>query len=108
QNKVADQVRKLRRQPADARRERSVNLEEMTVASREAPPPRVIAGRDLLKAVLHALPDEERRLAELRMAGQTWPEISAVLGHTPEARRKQLARALDAVALQLGLEDDDP
>ena len=37
---------------------------------------------------------------------RSWPDIAAELGGTPDARRKQLARALDRVAAELGLEDE--
>ena len=46
------------------------------------------------------------RLAELRMAGHTWPQVAAAVGAGAEACRKQLARALDHVVQHLGLEDD--
>jgi hypothetical protein len=68
-------------------------------------PSHVIAGRDLLCEVLQRLTEEERHLANLRAQGRTWPQISHALGGTAEARRKQLARALDRVSRQLGLDD---
>src|SRR5262245_8858400 len=108
QNKVADQVRRLRRRPADARRDRASDPADPGLVGREPPPARTASARDLLQALLRELPEEERRLAELRMEGLTWPEVSAAVGGSAEARRKQLARALDAVVQQLGLEDIGP
>ena len=51
------------------------------------------------------LTEEEQRLAELRGQGCTWPEIAARLGGNPQARRRQLTRALDRVTQHLGLEE---
>jgi RNA polymerase sigma-70 factor (ECF subfamily) len=61
--------------------------------------------RDLLQEVRHRLSDEERRLADCRAQSQTWEDIAAELGGSPEALRKKLARALDRVSHQLGLDD---
>jgi RNA polymerase sigma-70 factor (ECF subfamily) len=105
-NKVADRLRQLRRQPADGRRERAASVEGMELAEREPGPERVAAARDLLRAVLTGLPEPERRLAELRMAGHTWPQIAAAVGAGADACRKQLTRALNHVLEQLGLENE--
>jgi hypothetical protein len=45
--------------------------------------------------------EEERALANLRADGCGWTEIAARLGGTAEARRKQLARAVDPVEQHL-------
>ena len=59
-------------------------------------------------AALYArLGAEERDLAERRAAGQTWPEIAVAVGGTAQARRKQLARAIDHLAPELGLDPED-
>ena len=68
-------------------------------------PSRVVAGRELLRAFRERLLPEERRLAELRAQGVGWDEIAAEVGGTAQARRKQLARALDRVTAELGLEE---
>jgi hypothetical protein len=75
------------------------------VAAEEPTPERRVAGRELLNAVRHGLSPDERRLADLRADGLTWPEVAAQAGGTPEGRRKQLRRALDLVLTGLGLED---
>ena len=49
---------------------------------------------------------DERRLLELRNDGHDWAAIAARLGGSAEALRKKLARALDRVAEQLGLDDE--
>jgi RNA polymerase sigma-70 factor (ECF subfamily) len=105
-NKLASQVRRLHSRPADRRRVRAGGLEELDVLVATDPGPgKVAAARDLLHMVLGRLPDEERRLADLRARGLTWPQVVGEVGGTSEARRKQLARALDRVLHELGLED---
>jgi hypothetical protein len=49
--------------------------------------------------------EEERQLADLRADGRDWNQIAAQCGGSPEALRKQLARAIDRVSAELGLED---
>ena len=70
-------------------------------------PDRVAAGRDLLAALRRRLTPEERDLADRRGAGQGWAEIAAAVGGTAKARQMQLKRAIDRVAPELGLTDDD-
>jgi RNA polymerase sigma-70 factor (ECF subfamily) len=69
-------------------------------------PDRLAAGQELLREVTARLGPEERRLAALRADGRTWPDIAAQLGGEPQARRKQLSRALTRVLHELGLEED--
>jgi RNA polymerase sigma factor (sigma-70 family) len=70
-------------------------------------PSQEVAWRDLLGAVRGRLSDEERQLADRRGKSQGWEQIAAEMGGSPEALRKKLARALDRVARQLGLDDLD-
>ena len=61
-----------------------------------------------LVVVVHA--DVElrvRRLVELRGQGRDWAGIAQEVGGSPEALRKQLARALERVGEQLGLDEAD-
>jgi hypothetical protein len=64
-----------------------------------------VAARDLLQEFRKRLSEEERALADQRARGREWAEIAAERGGSPEALRKQLARALDRVAQELGLEE---
>jgi RNA polymerase sigma-70 factor (ECF subfamily) len=66
-------------------------------------PSQVVAGKELLEQVRVRMTDEERRIAERRVAGYDWAQIAAEIGGTPEALRKRLARAFDRVAGELGL-----
>jgi DNA-directed RNA polymerase specialized sigma24 family protein len=63
------------------------------------------AWKDLLQEVRGRLSNEERRLADRRAERREWSEIATELGGSPEALRKQLARALDRVSNQLGLDE---
>jgi DNA-directed RNA polymerase specialized sigma24 family protein len=70
-------------------------------------PSRVIAGRDLLEQFRLRLEADERALSDRRAEGRSWAEIATELGGTPDALRKKLARALDRVAYQLGLDEPE-
>ena len=69
-----------------------------------ATPSQIASGKELLHEVQRRLSEEERELAHRRAQGQTWDEIAAEMGGTPDGRRVQLARALDRVSQELGLE----
>jgi RNA polymerase sigma factor (sigma-70 family) len=105
-NKVATQARRVKSRPQDNRRGNVDHARELANALNGPDPVQIIAGRDLLQEVMRRLPAEERKLAELRGQRLSWPEIAARLGGSAEARRKQLTRALDRVARQLGLDQD--
>jgi RNA polymerase sigma-70 factor (ECF subfamily) len=77
------------------------------LAADGATPSRIASGRELLAAVRARLGDQERQVADLRGQGHDWGEVARQLGGTPDGRRMQLARALDRVNRELGLEDDD-
>jgi hypothetical protein len=64
-----------------------------------------VAARELLAKVWEHLSDDERRLAEGRGRGDSWAELAAAHGGSAESLRKKLARALDRVLQQLGLEE---
>jgi hypothetical protein len=69
-------------------------------------PIRVVAGRDLLEQFQCRMSREERQISDLRGAGREWAEIAAEFGSTAGALRKKLARALDRISSQLGLDSD--
>jgi RNA polymerase sigma-70 factor (ECF subfamily) len=106
-NKLAMHSRREHRQRRDSRR-RVANSEEVLEECRDGPSPETLAtGRDLLQAVRGRLTEPEQQLADLCAEGLTWPEIAARLGGQAQARRRQLTRALDRVASQLGLDEVD-
>jgi RNA polymerase sigma-70 factor (ECF subfamily) len=106
-HKIAKQARKHRTLRRDLRRDVSLDSGAPPVAAAGPSPSRIVIGREILDALRGRLTAEERRLADLRSQGREWAEITRVLGGTPQARRKQLARAVDRAARELGLDDDE-
>jgi hypothetical protein len=104
-NKLASHVRRQHRQRRDSRRRAANADERLRECLDPVAPDRIAEGKELLEKVRQALTDEERRLAELRAEGLTWPEVAARVGGQAQARRRQLGRALGRVSRQLGLEE---
>jgi RNA polymerase sigma-70 factor (ECF subfamily) len=104
-HKLAEKVRHQQRQRRDIRRARSVGPEEMEVAGLVPPPDRLVADQELLEEFRRRLSPEEQQLADLRAQGQDWAAIAALMGGTPEGRRKQLARTMQRISQELGLEE---
>src|SRR5262249_45115684 len=104
-NKLASTARGHYRQRRDSRRIASGAEEELAgVADGTASPSSLVAGKELLERFHQGLSDEERQLAELRSEGLAWADIAEKLGGTPQGRRMQLARAVERVSRELGLE----
>jgi RNA polymerase sigma-70 factor (ECF subfamily) len=103
-HKLAHQVSRQQARRRDIRREGTA---EQDTPGTEASPSDLVAGRELLEELRRRLSQDERLLAERRAEGRGWAEIAAELGGTPEARRKQLARALDRALGELGLDHGD-
>jgi RNA polymerase sigma factor (sigma-70 family) len=101
-NKVAHEVRKQKALRRDVHRD--VSLGETELLASDPSPSRLAIGRELLADFRNRLSIEERQMADLRSAGSEWAQIAAELGGTPQARRKQLARAVKRVAEELGLD----
>jgi RNA polymerase sigma-70 factor (ECF subfamily) len=104
-NKLAGQVRHQHRQRRDARRVAADGADLLPAVQGSGPTPsREVAAREQLEALYARLTEEERALAQRRGAGHTWVEIAAELGGTPQARRKQLGRAIRRVGPEVGLD----
>src|SRR5262249_8227457 len=105
-NKLASAARHQNRQRRDQRR---VSGDEALegMAEDSPTPSRIVAGKGLLVNFLGRLSDEERQIAELRAKGVAWDEVAAQLGGTAGGRRMQLARAVERVAQELGLDEGD-
>jgi RNA polymerase sigma-70 factor (ECF subfamily) len=104
-NKLNSQARKQHAQRRDSRRVTSGNPDAGQFVAADASPSTEVAVRDLLQEVHRRLSADERRLLELRNQGCDWATIAGELGGGAEALRRKLARALDRVAEQLGLDE---
>jgi RNA polymerase sigma-70 factor (ECF subfamily) len=108
---VRNKLSKLaRHEHADRRDQRRVAVsgdEVYDISKDQASPSRQVSAREMLEEVQRRLSDEERKLLQLRQEGLDWVAIAAAVGGGPEARRKQLARAVERVGGELGLDEAD-
>lgn len=106
-NKLANQAHAQHAARRDVRRVEHGDDQAANVAARGATPSRQIAARELLDAARARLSEDERRLLERRQDGDGWAEIAEAEGASPDALRKKLARAVDRVAREIGLDESD-
>jgi RNA polymerase sigma-70 factor (ECF subfamily) len=102
-NKLSKLARHEQAECRDQRRREAGQPDEHAVASGEPSPSRQVSARELLDETLRRLSAEERRLLELKQQGLDWAAIAALEGGSPEARRKQLTRAVERVGAELDL-----
>jgi RNA polymerase sigma-70 factor (ECF subfamily) len=105
--KLAFCLRHQRAQRRDNRRLHEGEEPLHQAADLRASPSEQVGRQELLLLVRQRLSAEENQIALLRGQGCSWSEVAARLGGTPEARRVQLARALDHVARALKLDEED-
>ncbi len=106
QNHLAElQRRQLKLSPPESLPETlGDSSSEMRVPIDPQPQPaQVAASRDLLQAFLQKLSPEERQISIWRTSGLSWQEIASKLGRHADAVRKQLARACNVAAAELGI-----
>jgi RNA polymerase sigma-70 factor (ECF subfamily) len=114
-NKLSNQVKCYRASRRDFRRteegrggtgsdEDSVVMGVEALAGPGHTPSSEVATRELLQEARRRLSPDERALLERREEGREWTEIAAELRSSPEAIRKRLARGIDRVAHELGLD----
>jgi RNA polymerase sigma factor (sigma-70 family) len=106
-NKLANQANGQRAAKRDVGREVHGSAEAEAVADRGGTPSRQVAARELLEAARARLSRDEQRLLDRRQDGAKWAELARSEGTTPGALRKKLARAVDRVARELGLDGSD-
>jgi len=102
--KLIDRARQETAERRDYRRLAPDGLEGKDVPAAAGGPIEEVAGAELLEEFRRRLSDEERHLAEQRAAGMDWPQIAQKCGGSAEALRKKLARAIDRVGQELGLD----
>jgi RNA polymerase sigma-70 factor (ECF subfamily) len=107
-HKLAHQVVRQQAARRDVRRDAGGGPDAPEAPDPAASPSSQVAGRELLEEFRRRLDAEERQLADRRADGRAWADIAEELGGTAEGRRKQLGRALDRVAQQLGLDEGMP
>jgi DNA-directed RNA polymerase specialized sigma24 family protein len=73
--------------------------------SPEPPPAQNAEGQDFRQAVRARLPEQTRRLFDLKAEGLTWAEIAEQVGGHPDALRMRLRRAVAAALGELGCEE---
>jgi DNA-directed RNA polymerase specialized sigma24 family protein len=67
-------------------------------------PSQHVAAREMLQEFRKRLSGSEAQLADRRAQGESWEQIAVELGGTPDARRKELTRALNRIAQELGMD----
>jgi RNA polymerase sigma-70 factor (ECF subfamily) len=100
--KLADCARALGAARRDFRRVSERNPQDLIDA--EPDPGQQAAFKELLQEFRRRLSAEERQLADLRAQGRDWDQIAAECRGSAEGLRKRLARAVDRVARELGLD----
>jgi RNA polymerase sigma-70 factor (ECF subfamily) len=103
-HKLCDAVDHEQADCRDNRRVDAGRVEEAAVPAVEATPSRHASARELLDEARRRLAGDERYLLELRDQGLRWEEIARRVGGGPEALRKKLARAVERVAGELGID----
>jgi len=104
-HKVTNQAHKQQAERRDYRREQVLGDRDAQLCASQSDPSEQASAREILAKVRDLLSEDERQLAEARGRGDSWAEIAAAHGGTPEGLRKKLARALDRVLQQLGLDE---
>lgn len=104
-NKLAHERSRLFALRRDARRTASADSPEAAATPSRDPSPSALArGSELADELRARLDASERALLDLRLAGSEWDEVASKLGGTADARRMQLARAIDRASVALGVE----
>lgn len=103
-NKLASSARRVLAQKRDGQR-RDVDAPLLNqVADGSDTPSRIVSMLELIAEAKKKLTPEEQQLVDLRNDGKSWDEIAVELGGTAQARRMQLARAMERVTESLGME----
>jgi RNA polymerase sigma-70 factor (ECF subfamily) len=106
-NKLHGKARRHQAQRRDYRRVQQLPANGTGAVGAEPTPSQAVAWGELLQQFRDRLDEEERRIADLRAQGHSWPEIGQLLGGSADARRVQLTRAVTRVSRELGLDVAD-
>jgi RNA polymerase sigma-70 factor (ECF subfamily) len=105
-NKLIGKIRKMHSQTRDHRRIDADGQNKLEAVAAGPTPSDLAIGSELLQEFRNRMTQEEWQVAERRSQGLPWADIASELGGTPEGLRKQLARAVDRVSGELGLDED--
>ena len=106
-NKVTDHARREKADKRDAGRLAQTPADELPINAGTDSPSQVVAYRELLQRANAELPEDIRRISDLRRNGVGWAEIGSEMNESPEALRKRFTRCMDRVCLDLGLESNE-
>jgi RNA polymerase sigma-70 factor (ECF subfamily) len=105
-NKLIGKVRKMHSQTRDQRRIDVDGQDKLKSVASGPTPSDLAIGSELLQEFRNRMTREEWQVAERRTQGQAWAQIASELGGTSDGLRKQLARAVDRVSGELGLDKE--
>jgi RNA polymerase sigma-70 factor (ECF subfamily) len=105
-NKLASHARKQYSLRRDQRRASLIGDQGSQLVAAVDSPSAAIVASDLQQEVRRRLAPDEWHLLDLRNQGREWAAIAAQIGGQPETLRKKLARAIDRVVGELGLDDE--
>ena len=105
-NKLASQARKQYSLRRDHRRASPLGDEGDRLVAPGDSPSAALVVLDLRQEVRRRLTPDELQLLELRDQGHDWAAIAAQVGGVAETLRKKLAKGIDRVAKELGLDDE--
>ena len=105
-NKLASQARKQRSLRRDHRRASPLGEEGDRLVAPGDSPSAALVLLDLQQEIRRRLAPDEWQLLDLKNQGHDWTAITARVGGNTESLRKKLARAIDRVVDELGLDDE--
>jgi RNA polymerase sigma-70 factor (ECF subfamily) len=105
-NKLASQARKQHSLRRDNRRANPIAEAGSRLVAPGDSPSAAMVVLDLQQAVRRRLAPDEWQLLELKNQGHDWAAIAAQVGGVADSLRKKLARAIDRVIDELGLDDE--
>jgi RNA polymerase sigma-70 factor (ECF subfamily) len=103
-NKLASGARKLLSEKRDGKRREVEDPILSEIPAYTDTPSRAVEMLELIEEAKRRMTGEEQALAEMRSQGKSWDEIASAVGGSAQARRMQLARALDRVTESLGID----
>ena len=105
--KLAASARAQFQQRRDIRRTTEESSMVKKLVDPHPTPSQTAAHQELVQKMFNSLSPEERQLADFRRSGLEWIEIAQRVGGTAQARRMQLARGIERISKELGLDNDE-